>query len=319
MLDGSPGAPLDPVRPDLVARARAFNRVVTQRVGALHDEYLSRGRPLGASRLLWELDPAGTDIRDLRTRLDLDAGYCSRLVRMLEADDLVTIGAATDDRRRRVVTPTAAGRAEQAVLDRASDELAHDLLAPLDERQRRRLADAMATVERLLTTSLVTVDVEDPTTDVARWCLDSYYAELDDRFPGGFDVDAAQPTTPRHLTPPAGLLLVARLRDQPIGCGALTFHGDGPAELKRMWVTPEARGLGLGRRLVHELEDRAVAHGVDRLVLDTNAVLTEAIALYRATGWVEVEQVTDEHHADLWFAKDLTSSRAPARADTAGA
>ena len=64
-------------------RVRSFNRTVTQRIGVLHDEYLARGRPLGASRVLWEIGDAGTDLRALRSRLDLDSGYLSRLVRSL--------------------------------------------------------------------------------------------------------------------------------------------------------------------------------------------------------------------------------------------
>ncbi len=294
------------VSPEQVARVRSFNRAVTQRVGALHDQYLARARPLGASRLLWELAEDGSDLRELRTRLDLDAGYCSRLVRTLEDDGLVTVVPDQDDRRRRVVTPTSAGRAERAVLDAGSDDLARDLLGPLDSSQRERLATAMATVERLLTASLVTTAVEHPDSADARWCLASYYADLDARFPGGFDLDAALPTTTEQLTPPAGLLLVARLRGGPIGCGALRFHGDDPAELKRLWVAPAARGLGLGRRLLVELEGHARAAGVTRLLLDTNASLVEAIALYRSAGWVEVEPFNDEPHADHWFAKPLT-------------
>lgn len=288
-----------------VARVRSFNRVVTQRVGVLHDEYLSRGRPLGASRLLWELADDGSDLRDLRTRLDLDAGYCSRLVRMLEDEGLVAVVPDPADRRRRVLTPTAAGRAEREVLDTGSDDLARDLLTPLDPTQRERLAAAMASVERLLTSSLVSTAVEDAGSEDARWCLASYYADLDARFPRGFDVAAALPTTPEQLTPPDGLLLVARLRGRPVGCGALKFHGEDPAELKRLWVAPDARGLGLGRRLLAELEERARAAGVARLLLDTNAALVEAVALYRATGWAEVEAFNDEPHADHWFAKEL--------------
>ena len=94
-----------------VAGVRSFNRAVTQRVGALQDEYLSRARPLGASRVLWEIGDDAADVRALRVRLDLDSGYLSRLLRSLERDGLVAVGADRADKRVRTARLTAAGRA----------------------------------------------------------------------------------------------------------------------------------------------------------------------------------------------------------------
>ena len=131
-----------------VTTVRRFNRRVTERVGALADEYLDRGRPLGASRLLWEVGDDGTDVRTLRERLHLDSGYASRVLRTLEADGLVTVTAAADDRRVRRVRLTAAGRDERAALDARSDALAWSLLAPLDPAPRARQVEAMDTLER---------------------------------------------------------------------------------------------------------------------------------------------------------------------------
>ena len=121
---------------DEVRQLRSFNRTVTERIGALDDHYLARGRPLGASRLLWEIGPDGTDVRRLRARLALDSGYLSRLLRGLERDGLVTVGPLESDRRVRVARRTPAGDAEVAEIDRLSDDLARGLLEPLDDRQR---------------------------------------------------------------------------------------------------------------------------------------------------------------------------------------
>jgi ribosomal protein S18 acetylase RimI-like enzyme len=107
------------------------------------------------------------------------------------------------------------------------------------------------------------------------------------------------------MAPPRGLLLLARLDGEPVGCGVLWHHGGGVADAKRMWVAPRARGLGLGRRLLAELEEHARAAGVRSLRLDTNRALTEAIGLYRAAGYEEVGRFNDEPHADFWFAKPL--------------
>jgi DNA-binding MarR family transcriptional regulator/GNAT superfamily N-acetyltransferase len=291
---------------DLATRqVRSFNRSVTQRIGALHDEYLARGRPLGASRVLWEIGGDGTDLRALRARLDLDSGYLSRLVASLERDGLVTVEPGSRDRRVRTVWLTDAGRAERELLDRRSDELASSLLAPLSDAQRTRLVQAMDVVERLLTAGLVEVDVEDPASTAARFCIESYFAELDARFDAGFDPSRSISADVEELTEPAGLLLVARLRGEPIGCGALKLHGRDPAEIKRMWVAPTARGLGVGRRILDELETHARRRGVGLVRLETNRTLREAGGLYRSAGYVEVEAFNDEPYAHHWFVKRL--------------
>jgi ribosomal protein S18 acetylase RimI-like enzyme len=78
-----------------------------------------------------------------------------------------------------------------------------------------------------------------------------------------------------------------------------------PTELKRMWVDPTARGLGVGRRLLNELESRAAASGSDVVRLDTNETLTEAIAMYRSAGYREIDAFNDEPYAHRWFEKRL--------------
>jgi DNA-binding MarR family transcriptional regulator/GNAT superfamily N-acetyltransferase len=284
---------------------RSFNRTVTQRIGALQDAYLARARPLGASRVLWEIGEDGTDLRALRVRLGLDSGYLSRLVRSLEQDGLVSVVPRATDKRVRTVQLTGAGRAEREVLDRRSDELASSLLAPLSAGQRARLVDAMGVVERLLVAGLVEVDVEDPTSPAARFCIQSYFAELETRFDTGFDPGRSISADADELTEPAGLLLVARLRDEPTGCGALKFHDTEPAEIKRMWVAPTARGLGVGRRIVGELERHAGLRGVRLVRLETNQTLHEAASLYRSAGYVEVAPFNDEPYAHHWFEKRL--------------
>jgi DNA-binding MarR family transcriptional regulator/GNAT superfamily N-acetyltransferase len=293
---------------DLTARVRSFNRTVTQRVGALSDRYLARDRPLGASRVLWEIGPGGTDARALRARLDLDSGYLSRLLRGLQDEDLIQVVPAADDHRVRTAVLTDAGRAERAELGRLSDELAASLLAPLNDRQRDQLVTAMGTVERLLTAGLVMFTVADPASPEARACMAAYFAELGERFDGGFDPGSSLPATDADLVEPTGLLLLARLHGEPVGCGALKFHASEPAELKRMWVANRARGLGLGRRLLTELEDQARRHGATAVRLETNQALTEAITLYRSSGYAEVAAFSDEQYAHHWFEKQLDGS-----------
>jgi DNA-binding MarR family transcriptional regulator/GNAT superfamily N-acetyltransferase len=294
------------VQDEQVEQVRSFNRMVTERVGALNDHYLARDHPLGEARVLWEIGDSGCDVRTLRSRLGLDSGYLSRLLRSLEAARLVRVGRSQLDGRVRTAHLTRKGSAERALLDRRSDELARSLLEPLSESQRQRLVRAMGDVERLLTAALVEVDVVDPADGDAQHCLLEYFTELDRRFDAGFDPALSISAELDELRPPAGAFLVATLRAEPVGCGALKFHGDAPTELKRMWVAPSARGFGIGRRLLAELEHRAAANGSRTVRLETNATLSEAIALYRSAGYREVDAFNDEPYAHHWFEKRLS-------------
>lgn len=290
-----------------VEQVRSFNRLVTERVGALNDHYLSRDRPLGEARVLWEIGREGSDVRRLRSRLELDSGYLSRLLRSLELAGLITVEPKSADRRVRTARLTAAGLAERELLDRGSDDLARSFLEPLSERQRERLVSAMAEVERLLTATLVEIRAVDPGEADAQFCLHEYFAELDRRFDTGFDPTADTSAELDELRPPAGIFLVATLRAEPVACGGLKLHDDEPADLKRMWVAPSARGMGLGRRLLVELESCAAAAGALAVRLETNKNLTEAITLYRSAGYREVAPFNDLPWAHHWFEKQLAS------------
>jgi DNA-binding MarR family transcriptional regulator/GNAT superfamily N-acetyltransferase len=288
-----------------LAVVRRFNRTVTERIGLLDESFLGRNRPLGASRLLWEIGDQGADLQELRDRLGLDSGYVSRLVRRLEREGLIMADVDPNDRRRRRLRWTTAGRVEAEELDRRSDLAAGALLNDLPAKRRERLLAAFAEVERSLRATMVHVDVEDPRHPHVVTCFTRYAQELDARFDGGFDACISISAKPEELTPPAGYCVVARLRGLPVGCGALKLHGDAPAELKRMWVNPSSRGLGIGQRVLDALETLARESGVTVLHLETNRELTEAIAMYRGAGFVEVAPFNDEPYAHHWFEKTL--------------
>jgi DNA-binding MarR family transcriptional regulator len=289
-----------------VAQVRRFNRTVTQRVGALSDHFLSTARPLAVSRLLWEIGTEGGEVVMLRSRLGVDSGQMSRMLRALEADGLVTVTASDADARVRVARLTDRGLAERAILDERSDELAASILEPLAEHQREELVGAMRTVERLIATSLVELRAVDPEEPDAQRCLRAYVAELNRRAPErGFDPTKGSTANPHEVRPPLGAFVVAYLRGEPIGCGALKHHPGNVSDIKRMWIAESARGLGLGRRLLEHLECLAREHGSTEARLETGDVLGEAIALYRSAGYREVAPFNDEPFADRWFAKPL--------------
>src|SRR3954466_7941042 len=173
--------------PAAIDQVRSFNRSVTQRVGALNDHYLARDRPLGASRLLWEIGTRGGEVRELRARLGLHSGHLSRLLRTLESARPIEVVPDAADRRVRVARLTRRGRRELELLDRRSDELAESLLSPLEPRRRAQLVDAMATVERLLSAASVELRPTDPDHPDARRCVAAYVAELNRRSERGFD------------------------------------------------------------------------------------------------------------------------------------
>jgi DNA-binding MarR family transcriptional regulator/GNAT superfamily N-acetyltransferase len=289
----------------MISQVRRFNRAVTQRAGALEDGFLARGRPLGQARVLWEIGPDGCDVRLLRARLDLDSGYLSRLLRALEDDGLITVGPSGADKRVRTARLTGTGLAERAVLDQLSDDAAGSILRPLSARQRARLVAAMAEVERLLVASAIQIAECDPRHPDARFCVRAYFAELAGRFDAGFDPARSISAGDPELTPPAGVFLLASLHGEPVGCGAVKFHPGAPAEIKRMWAAPAVRGLGLGRRLLTELEARALAGGARTFRLETNRSLGEAVGLYRAAGYREVPAFNEEPYAHHWFEKTV--------------
>lgn len=291
-----------------VAQVRLFHRLVTQRAGALEDHFLGRDRPLGASRVLYEVGPRGADLRELRARLDLDSGYLSRLVQSLAADGLITLRPGDGDERIRRAELTASGLAELEEMNRRSDDAARAILAPLSAGQRDRLVRAMDEVHRLLLASAVRIERTDPADPQARRCVERYYAELDRRFEQGFDAGRSIPAEDAEMVPPLGVFLVATVDGEPVACGAVKTIAPGVGSLKRMWVADAARGLGVGRRMLGALEAEAQALGLGTLRLETNRALAEAIHLYRSAGYAEVPAFNTDPYAHHWFEKRLPAS-----------
>lgn len=290
---------------DSILTVRSFYRALTLRVGVFTDSFLGRGRPLAQARLLFEIGKEGADVRDLRSRMDLDSGYLSRLLRSVEQDGLVDVASLESDLRSRRARLTAAGRKELKELNRLGDRFAEETLEPLSEDERARLVSAMSEVEKLLNLSFTRISVEDPDSADARWCLQQYFADLGARFEGGFDARKSIPADSEDLRPPRGAFLVARLDGRPVGCGAVKRIEPGVGSIKRMWVSPAVRGAGVGRRLLLAIENEAASLRIGLLRLETNGSLHEAQALYRRNGYREVPAFNDDPYADHWFEKRI--------------
>ncbi len=148
----------------------------------------------------------------------------------------------------------------------------------------------------------------DPAGDHARGCLLAYYDELAQRFPGGFEVERSRDPLAADLRRPRGAFLVALDGPLALGCVGLKGNGSECAEIKRLWVSPRARGRGLALRLMASAEQAAGELGVRLLRLDSHRSLHEAIALYRGSGWTEIARFNDDPYAQVFFEKRLAGA-----------
>ena len=289
---------------DAVARLRRFNRAVTREVGALDTSFLGRGRPLGMARVLQLVRTEGTDVALIRDKLDLDSGLMSRFLRSLEREGLIETATDPADRRRRIARLTAAGAAEMSAYESIGYERAARLIARAGPRAGEVVA-AMDLIATLLNRDQLEIRPADPDSPAALACQRAYFDEILAR------VSIARPEYfplpdpgADSYRPPKGRFLIAWSDDLPVGCVALRALDDGTAEVKRLWVDASARGQRLARQLMAAIEAEARSMGYQRLRLDTNSALTEAIALYRATGWTDIPPYTTPP-ADVWMEKPL--------------
>lgn len=147
----------------------------------------------------------------------------------------------------------------------------------------------------------VPTPVDDP---VAARLLDDYFTSRAQGFVGG-EYKRAAPD-PSAFVPPRGVFLVVFDDDDiAVGCGGVRMLSDDRGEIKHLWLDPSTRGRGWGRTLLIELEARAVGLGARVVVLDTNATLEAAQALYRSSGYDEIEPYNENPNATHWFGKNL--------------
>lgn len=291
------------MRIDPVSRFRRFNRAVTVEAGALNTSFLGQGRPLGAARVVNAIGQGHTDVGSIREYLDLDSGLMSRLLRSLEEEGLVVTEPHPTDARRRVAKLTSAGLREFDAYEEISNARAAALLARHPHPEA--LLAAMDLVASALGRDRIAIEEVDPAGEIARHCLREYYDELARRFENGFDVNLSRDPQAPDMCRPRGAFLVAVSDGLPVGCVGLKGTGDGTAEIKRLWVAPSARGLGLGKSLMAAAEDRARNLGIGTLRLDTNRALPEAKALYLKSGWTEIPPFNDDPYAHAFFEKRL--------------
>jgi GNAT superfamily N-acetyltransferase len=199
---------------------------------------------------------------------------------------------------------TDAGQRTWDDLERRSEERAVRLLEPLTPRQQERLTDALRVADLLVRAATVSLETVDPGSAYAREAMSRYFAELDARFPHGFDPGPHTDEDDDTLRAPVGAFVVAVSDGRPIAGGGVRVYADA-AEIKRMWVDEAWRGAGLGSRLLRHLEDLSRSLGHTTVRLDTNETLGDAIAMYERSGYEAVPRYNDNPYATHFFSKRL--------------
>jgi DNA-binding MarR family transcriptional regulator/GNAT superfamily N-acetyltransferase len=280
---------------------RSFNRFYTNVIGALdYGRHLYAPYTLTESRVLYELAHSPhTDAADLRTELSLDSGYLSRILNKFEQDGLVERAPSESDPRRRRITLTARGQDAADLLDERARETVGSLLATVPPADRPRLAEAMRTVRTILGDGRAPrredVVLREPGPGDLGWIVQRNAALYAAEYGWNTDyeglvarivADFAEDHDP-HLE----RVWIAELDGRPVGC-VMCVRDDAPgtARLRLLLVEPDARGLGIGDRLVGACVRFTRGVGYRELVLWTNDVLSAARKIYQRHGFVLVSE-----------------------------
>jgi DNA-binding MarR family transcriptional regulator/GNAT superfamily N-acetyltransferase len=289
-----------------VTAVREFNRFYTNVIGLLREGLLDTSYSLTEARVIFELARQDeTDATQLRSSLDIDAGYLSRILARFSCDGLVTRARSGQDARCQVITLTGTGRKVFAHLDELSSQQIRGLLASVPREQRQQLTGAMAAIQQILRgpSRPATVVLRPPAAGDLGWVVqqngalyaaeygwDSSYEALVARIVAEY----AERAGPREAS------WIAEVDGEPAGCVFCMRADDQTARLRLLLVVPRARGLGIGARLVAECVSFARKAGYREMVLWTNDVLTAARRIYERAGFELVSSAP--HHS---FGHDL--------------
>ena len=289
---------------DTIADVRAFNRFYTRWVGALEQHHLGTSFSLAEVRVLYELaHRPGMIAREIIQQLGLDAGYLSRMLKRFEADGLIERQAAADGRAS-ALRPTAAGLALFGELDRKAAERIGDAIAGLDDQERTQLTAAMGLITRLTSkrkrSSGADVVLREPRSGDFGWAIERHgviyktqfgwgtrfeglVAELFGRFATSHDPDRER-------------CWIAELDGARVGCVFVVRREPNVAQLRCLLVEPEARGNGVGAKLVDQSISFARSAGYERIMLWTNKGLDSARKIYESVGF---QLVGEQAHEDF--------------------
>jgi DNA-binding MarR family transcriptional regulator/GNAT superfamily N-acetyltransferase len=306
--------------PSPVAQVREFNRFYTATIGVLQEKLLRTPYSLTEARVLFELaQRTDTEVAELRRTLGLDAGYVSRLLARFESDGLVHRAQSATDARRQVIRLTEAGQDAYQRLDERSGQEIQRLLDRLGTAEQRRLLRAMTTIRALLAPSRrgpalgldrkgsarqASVMLRGPEPGDYGWVVARHGARYAEEYgwDAGFEALVARIVADfaEGYDPARERVWLAEVDGQRAGCVFCVRRDDTTAQLRLLLVEPDARGMGVGSRLVGECVEFARSAGYRRLVLWTNDVLADARRIYQRAGFRLVSE--KPHHS---YGKDL--------------
>lgn len=292
-----------------VAAIRGFNRFYTRKIGVV-DGVVSSPFSLAEARVLYELahreHPTATDIRK---ELGLDAGYMSRILRDFERRKLVTREQSRTDERQRFLSLTAKGRRAFAPLDERSNRHVAVMLQELSPAERKQLVEVVQTVHRLLggkTAPKTPYLLRQHQPGDMGWIVHRQailYAE-EYGWDGTYEALAAEIVAQfiKNYDPNRERCWIAEKDGARVGAVFVAKASDEIAKLRLLHVEPEARGLGIGKRLVEECVRFARQAGYSKMTLWTQSILHAARHLYKHAGFQVVSE--EQHHR---FGKDLAA------------
>lgn len=294
---------------DEIAEVRAFSRFYTRQIGLLQEHFNESEFSLAEGRVLHEIASRGhTTMGEVASALNMDRGYLSRLMRKLVDDEFIAFSPNLKDRRSNTVALTREGDAAYAALSKASNGSVQSLLASLTDSQRRELVDAMRTIRVLLGDEMPAAPVilrPHRIGDIG-WMVHRQGVLYNQQYGWNgefealiariyYEYEAAPESPPRNLW-------VAERNGTIVGSiFVMPSEGlPGSAQLRMLYVEPEARGLGIGKTLVDQAVSFARNSGYERMRLWTHTIQVSARRLYAAAGFKVVE--SEPHHQ---FGKDL--------------
>jgi DNA-binding MarR family transcriptional regulator/ribosomal protein S18 acetylase RimI-like enzyme len=288
-----------------VAGVRQFNRFYTRQIGLLRQGMVGTPFSLTEGRVLYEIGRRGTTTAAaLVADLTIDPGYLSRLLHGFITSGLVVSTRSATDRRQSILALTDRGREKFTTLDRRSQEEIGALLERLDNDEQRRLLEAMATIQTLLAPAAAPATCDPATSDAVilrphrsddlSWVLARHASIYAREYGWGSQfrvlVAGIIADFQRGHDPARQGCWIAELDGAPAGSVMLVDAGDGIAKLRLLIVEPQARGRGIGRRLVEQCIGFARDAGYRKITLWTQSVLTDARRIYESAGFVRAEE-----------------------------
>jgi DNA-binding MarR family transcriptional regulator/GNAT superfamily N-acetyltransferase len=288
-------------RAGAVARIRSFNRFYTNMLGLLNRHILDSDLSLTEARVLLEIGKTDRcTVNVLGERLKIDRGYMSRILKKAEARGLITRVPSAADNRFNHIRITESGKNELAALNERSETQLTELIRLMTDEELSKLLAAMDLVRTRFSeaASPATIRVyrKGDEETIIRRHRELYQQEynLSDAFCEYVNRNVR--SLSEHLDPAKECILVPEVEGKPMGSIAVARFDDETAQLRYFLLEPEARGMGLGNRLVDEALSFCRSAGYKRAFLETIDILTAARTIYKSKGF---QLVHSEPHS-LW-------------------